>query len=427
MPQFGRWAAWLAAALILAAGAIYFATFGGGGRTTRDAVGPTTFSRSAIGHAGIADMLRRLDIGVTKSVSNSASKVRSDGVLVIAEPDASVPAQQLRLLLTARTVLIVLPKRVGRRSRKQPAWIEWTAPMPESAVTAALDVLGVKAEAVRVQSVGGWLHNEVGTAPAIDAPVQLVKSPRLRAVISSGDGMLVGEVRTNAGRLFVLADPDVLENHGIAQPANAAFAVALVNFMRGRNGNVVFDETVHGYGQGTAAPWAVLFEFPFVLVTLQGAIAVALLLWATMGRFGAPLPPVAALTSGKQGLIENTATLFEFAGYQAAIVQRYVHAIMRDAARQLHAPTGLSDAEVAAWLDRVGAAHKVDVTCAALLARAQDLHRRGGRGHGDPALLASLAGDTYRWKREIIDGRPGHSGDGGRHPRRSSQGGGRPG
>ena len=51
--------AWIGAALLTFAAALYF--MGGGGRESGgDAVGPSTFSRSAIGYAGIAEILRRL-------------------------------------------------------------------------------------------------------------------------------------------------------------------------------------------------------------------------------------------------------------------------------------------------------------------------------------------------------------------------------
>jgi len=409
--------AWLAVALLLAAAAFYFSFFG---HSRPDAVGPSTFSRSALGHAGIADMLRRLGFTVVKSRSDSLAKLRRDGVLVVAEPSLSKP-QQVQPLLLSRNVLLVLPKRTGRRSEDRPEWVDRTMVLPVASAAAVLRLANVKAEVARAASGSAWSRNELGPAPKIAGQVQLIKSTELRPIVANDDGMLVGELRTNTRRLWILADPDVLENHGIGEADNAAFALALINGLRGRNGNVVFDETVHGYAELTGAPWELLFEFPFVLATLQGVFAVALLLWATMGRFGAPLPPP-ALESGKHGLIQNTAKLFEFAGYQTVMVQRYVQAIVRDVARQLHGPAAMKEADAAAWLDRVGRARGVDISCAALLSRAGELDRRR-----DGATLASLARDTYRWKREIVDGGPGHSRRHRVDTRRSAEGGGRPG
>ena len=410
--------AWVVVAVLLAAAAFYFGAVDQG---RPDAVGPSTFSRSALGHAGIADMLRRLGFTVVKSRSDSLGRLRPDGVLVVAEPNISKP-QDVQPLLLARNVLLVLPKRVGLRSRDRPEWVERTMVIPVARAAAVLTLPNVKAEVVRAEAGAAWSRNELGPAPKIAGSVQLIKSTALRPVVATDNGMLVGELRINTRRLWVLSDPDVLENHGIGEADNAAFALALINGLRGRNGNVVFDETVHGYAEPAGKPWQLLFEFPFVLATLQGVIAVGLLLWATMGRFGAPLPPPLALESGKHGLIQNTAKLFEFAGYQAVMVQRYVQAVVRDVARQLHGPAALTEADAAAWLDRVGRARGVDISCAALLLRASDLDRRR-----DGATLASLARDTYRWKREIVDGGPGHSRRHRGDTRRSAEGGGRPG
>ena len=88
-------AAWLALALILCAGAVYFGIFGGES-SNADTSGPSSFSRSAIGYAGFADIMRRLGIRVVKSRYASLSKVSPDGVLIVTEPPASLGTPQLR-------------------------------------------------------------------------------------------------------------------------------------------------------------------------------------------------------------------------------------------------------------------------------------------------------------------------------------------
>ena len=75
-----------------------------------------------------------------------------------------------------------------------------------------------------------------------------------------------------------------------------------------------------------------------MLATAQGVLAIALLLWATLGRFGAPEPAPPALEAGKRGLLRNIAKLLDFTGHHEIVVQRYVQETLRDAARQLHAP-----------------------------------------------------------------------------------------
>ena len=127
----------------------------------------------------------------------------------------------------------------------------------------------------------------------------------------------------------------------------------------------MFDETVHGFVGEPANPLLLLFRFPFVMATIQGAIAIALLLWATLGRFGAPQPAPPPLSAGRQGLLENIAKLVEFTGHQEVMIRRYVLETVRDVARQLHAPRELSTAALIGWLQRVGAARGVAIDCGA--------------------------------------------------------------
>ena len=147
---------------------------------------------------------------------------------------------------------------------------------------------------------------------------------------------------------------------------------------------------------------------PFVMATIQGVIAIALLLWATLGRFGTAQPAPAAISSGRQGLLENIAQLVEFSGHQETMVKRYVLETLRDAGRQLHAPRGLSTAALIGWLQRVGAARGVETDCVALVGEAATLD--DGRRH-DPASLVRLARGIHRWKGEIINGLSRHPRD----------------
>jgi hypothetical protein len=407
--------AWIAAVIILVVATIALAVFGGGRTET---TGPSAFSRSAIGYAGIADLMHRLGARVIKSRGHSLAKLDPAGVLVVAEP-SGVPAQQMSALMNAHTVLFVLPKWVGQPSQKHRGWISAAREVPENVARWALP--GVNLEVVRVPRANGWTKNEIGRVPVIAAGgVQLIKSSRLRPVIGNENGMLVGELRSGARRLWILADPDPMQNHGLADPANAVFSVALLDALRAADGNVVFDEVVHGFAEKESSPLRMLFEFPFVLATIQGAIAVALLLWATMRRFGAPLSPPVELKSGKRSLIEATANLLDFARHRPIIIQRYVHAIVQDVGRQLHAPAGLGEAALVDWLRRSGRARDAAIDCGAVVRRVDELVA-GGRSASAP--LALLARDIFRWKREVIDAGSRHSRIDRGDPQRGRQGG----
>ena len=146
-----------------------------------------------------------------------------------------------------------------------------------------------------------------------------------------------------------------------------------------------------------------------MLATIQGVIAVALLLWATLGRFGAPqsLPP--PLNAGTSGLLQNMASLIEFTGHQETVMSSATCLeTVRDVGRQLHAPRGISATALVAWLQRVGSARGVETIAARSSARSKTW-RRVAAGIRRP--WCGWRVEIHRWKGEIIDGRVRHPRD----------------
>jgi hypothetical protein len=393
-------AGWAAAAVVVFAASLFF--MGGGQLGDPAAIGPSTFSRSAIGYAGIADVLQRSNIPVVKSRYNSLEKASRGSIMVIAEPNPGNQSEEtIRTLLKADTILIVLPKWGGLRSEKKPEWLAQVSQRNIGAAEWTLRLVAPRGEVVREAAKVSWTTNALGLAPNVVEPVQLVRGDRLVPIIAAEQGMLVGEIRDRNRLIWILSDPDVIANHGLARAGNAALAMGLIARLRGPNGVVVFDETIHGFVAGPSNPFLLMFRFPFVIATAQAAIAIALLLWASMARFGAPQAAPAALTAGRRGLLLNVASLIEFTGHRQVIIRRYIQETIRDVARQLHAPEGLAGEQLIAWLQRVGAARGVDVDCGAVARRTAELTDARRR---DLTPLVRLARDIYRWKREIIDG-----------------------
>jgi hypothetical protein len=397
---------WIAGAIVIFAASLYL--MGSKEYEGPEAAGASTYSRSAIGHAGIFDVLQRLDIPVIKSLSNSMEKVGAGGVLVLAEPRASFRQDDLISKLKAERVLLVLPKWVGLPSDRHPGWVREVRARGTSDPSSVVDLVASRMEVVREDGPVLWTTNELDLRPDVVQPTQLMRGTGLRPVIAGDKGMLVGELVERNRRVLVLSDPDVIANHGLARQGNAALAVALVKRLRGANGTVVFDETIHGYTAPAENPFALLFRFPFVIATVQGLIAVGLLLWATLGRFGAPQSAPPPLSAGRAGLLQNMAKLIEFTGHQQVMIRRYVEETLRHVARQLHAPRSLAGDALVAWLKRVGGARGVSVDCASLLQQAREL---GAAGRRDQASLVRLARETHRWQGEMLDGRTRHPRD----------------
>jgi hypothetical protein len=395
---------WISAAVALFAVSLYF--MGSSEVSTSDRTGPSAFSRSAIGYAGIAEVLAGLGVAVVKSRYNSLEKLSPGSVLVIAEPRISARSEMtVRTLLAAEKILLVLPKWSGPPSEDHPGWLSSIGERSSADAQWTLGLVAPGATLSRERGTVAWTTNELNLVPSLDPPIQLIRGPRFRPIVGSDQGMLISEIVDRNRQIWVLSDPDVIANRGFGRDDNAALSVAAIERLRGNAGSVVFDETVHGFEASPASPFLLLFRFPFVVATAQGLIAVALLLWATLARFGAPQPMPPPLSAGRSGLLLNTASMIEDTGHQEAIVRRYVDETVRDVGRQLHAPREISGNALVAWLERVGSTRGVENDCGAVIKELAGV--TGGRWR-NISLLLRLARRIHQWKGEIIDGRVGH-------------------
>ena len=179
-------AAWLTIAILLFAATLYFMFFG----HPNTPVGPSAFSRSAIGYAGIADVMHRLGARIVKSRSAPLGKLDPDGVLVIAAPLPSTSPEQLRSLFTAGRVLLVLPKWTGNPSEQTAGWIEDASLLEEDAARKVARIAVPGAEIVRVPSVANWSPNEIGSVPSITGSTQLINKVPQRLVVYADASLL---------------------------------------------------------------------------------------------------------------------------------------------------------------------------------------------------------------------------------------------
>ncbi len=359
-----------------------------------------TFSVSAIGHRALVETLERLDVPVIVSRYRSAEKARSGTVLVVAEPtNRALSDAEFESLFDAPNVLYVLPKRRGEPADDNPAWLRSVDWVDLGDVERALRVVHSGGRIQRHDGRVRWATNRLGPNPEIDQP-QLIASGSLRPIVAGDGGILVGETRRGDSRIWVLSDPDILANHGLASGDNAALVVALLDGLRRPGGAVVFDETHHGFVQRPSL-WRSAFRLPFAIVSVQALIAMAVLMWAAAGRFGAPVPVPKPYKSGKAALIDNAANLVETGGLTGDVFARYVASVQRDVARRLHAPRRFDARELVDWLDRIGRARGLDETLGTLIREADDLMHRA---RADDARFLRVARRLNRWRQEMIDG-----------------------
>lgn len=368
---------------------------------TEGTYGTNAYSYSAIGHRAWSEILQDLEVPVLLSRNDSAAKAwEGDGLLVLAQPYSSADAlESLELMFDTDRVLLVLPRWSGFPGYENRTWIKVLRELELEDVEKILHVVDEDASIVRSEETPEWRRIAWNSEPSLDG-AQLIKSDEITPIVHSDAGVLLGEYEIGGTSIWVLSDPDIINNSGIDEGDNAAFAVAMVEALRPAGGAAVFDETVHGF---TLSPdlWKALLSFPLNLAVLQGLFAAAILVWAAVGRFGAPLPPRPRLRAGKQVLIANTASLFEYAGNLADILRRYHETCLRDLGRHMHIPRDIRGAALTQWLDQVGGARgtsesysEVNGAVAAAL---------GGPSIAVPALLRAAL-RLHRWKQEMIHG-----------------------
>ncbi len=394
----------LAAALCTLFAASLLLTGMGGREATGLASGANSYSNSAVGHLAFHDLLRGSGYRTMRAEDRPLEAAGEDGVLILAEPAGSLTSEENRnKLATASRILLVLPKWTVRAGERRKDWIGQAELAPLLRVQSALSAAVSGGNVVRTKPPVAYSKTIAAADPTVQGDIQLIKGSNLTPLISTPDGILLGELRQGDRRIFVLADPDPIENHSIGKGANAAFARDIVAaLLDGKNRPLVFDETIHGFRRSPPNLLKFLYEFPLNLVLIQVLAAVALLLWAAMGRFGAPLPAPRRLDAGRHALIGSAAALVDYAGHHAAILQRYIAMTLQDAARILRAPAGLEGNDLTAWLARASEARGIDPkpllglgastlssrNLASLLAAAQALHHwRKDLPHGTPRRL----------------------------------------
>ncbi|MHC4959069.1 MAG: DUF4350 domain-containing protein [Planctomycetota bacterium] len=389
---------------------LIWGVFGGEIRPTSSAQADS-FSRSALGHSAFVALLRELGIDTIVSRNNSGAKAGRRAALVVAEPhvnDNGLRAGMLRRMLErAENHLLVLPKWKGVEDPEHDGWVKGAKTMWRVRVEKVLSAIGGEVDVVRVDAdvAVGWRTTGLVAKPRLGQP-QLIRGSGIEPLIACDKGVLLGRVPTRIGPVLVLADPDLMSNHGLARPGNAVVMMRVLELLRAdADTPVVLDETLHGFGREPSV-FRALFDFPLLLATLQALAIVALLLWAAMGRFGPPQPVDPPLGAGKETLIRNTAALFARGGHAGHAVARYLAQVTQETHRQLHAPARFSPEQAEAWLDKVAATRGIKPPLSSLRERVEALGAAGG-DHSRRALVA--ARHIHRWKEEMFRGRSHHS------------------
>jgi len=265
----------------------------------------------------------------------------------------------------AKPTLFILPKWDTVNDSAHRGWVRGLGLIDSSEPTGVL-APGINFAIRRYRSDGSALRSS-GLPPAIHftAPrtIQAITGVTLgenqskdalplRPLVSdTRGGILLAQLGNQ--NLFVLADPDLLNNLGMRDPAQAAAALALLDWLNSTEAEgIAFDVSFNGLGHSNS-PLKLLFEPPFAALTLGIAAALLLTGWHALARFGAARPAVRAIAFGKTALVDNSAALMRKARRESRMGGRYAAMIRDRAARAFGAPARLQGDALDAYLDEL--------------------------------------------------------------------------
>jgi len=357
----------------------------------RDRAGDHPFSTSAIGYNGIVELLEAQ--GYPVEISRFKSNLDSHYGLMVLTLSRRGMQKALEEYDLQPDTLIVLPKWSGMVDWADPSRMKDTDLSQESSITSLLEALGIEAEVVRTD-VPDRVTTPFGRmALKPDLKLQLIQSEEITPIVRTREGALLSEL---SGRgVYILSDPDLINTFGLSERENARFAMQMFNMMRyDEDEPIIFDATLHGFTRSENL-LQMMFDIPFLGVTLVALAAALLLGWAASIRFGPPARETRAIALGKQALADNSAGLVSMARRETRMAPGYLSLIRRRLARQIGAPRNLTEAQLSELFDRLGPEEVSGKTFSQIEA--------GLRG---PAAsredLMHKARDLWRWRRDIL-------------------------
>jgi len=381
--------------------------------------GGHALSTSAIGYAGIVRLLRATGVPVTLSRGRSGSTA-ADSLLImtpavggnpdqiadrIGNIDDGRPGRRNRPDAVLGPVLIVLPKWTAVPETRHQGWVTTVGALPDGEVLKILPrPLRNDVALNRLQSAD-WVHLRRPGGRIVGRPVRVeslqtlsgpaFSGPAWIPVLTDASGAVILAMKQGTWT-YVLADPDLINTQGLKSLAGSETALAIIDLVRAEGSPVIFDLTQHGF-QRTRSLLRLMLEPPLLGVTLLLAALATLAGFQAVVRFGPAQETNRAVALGKRALADNTAGLIRLARREHRMAGPYALLMRAAVARAIGAPRTLSEAELDAFLDRVGVMTGTSVRYSDLAASAAAANT--------PHDLMKVARDLHRWKQELTHGR----------------------
>jgi hypothetical protein len=334
-------------------------------------------SKSAIGYSGAVRLARAQGKLVTVSRGEPSGL---SAALVVLTPEKEIEFAAIDRLAHSNT-LIVLPKWIPLASQKQSGWVRESMPMGEEWFDEILSQIAPKAtikqhnapiapELLFDATAGETPVNPGTLRPGKITSLQSISGPDLMPVLTTRDGKTVlALVRRQEGtRIYILSEPDLLNNQGIADVATARAGMALLGAFIEPGSPIAFDVTLNGFERSRSLMRLAL-EPPLLAATLSFAIVAAMLAWRAATRSGPTARTTRAIALGKRALADNSAALIRLTGRDHTMAPRYAQMVRMVVAESMQISRDAGET-TAAELDRIARSCGVRATYSELAAEA---------------------------------------------------------
>lgn len=304
--------------------------------------GSHALSNAATGFSGLVRLAEAT--GRNPTIIRNVTDLKDENLAVVTPQDSSANLSKILETRGPRATLVVLPKWLTLPDEDHPGWVRVASldypSDPEGVLAPTIDL-----KIARSKGRGEALFN---TEPAMPrdvqflapAVVQTMRGPHLQPLITTPSGGIVLG-RVSGRNLYVLSEPDLINNHGMGDQRQARSALALLDYLNSTGANaVLFDVTANGLGR-SRSPLKLAFDAPFLAVTLTIFAAMLLAAWQALNRFGPVRRRERAIAFGKAALVDNCAALIRKAGREARLGNRYVELIRERATALFRLPPTL--------------------------------------------------------------------------------------
>ncbi|RAK64783.1 hypothetical protein [Phenylobacterium kunshanense] len=348
-------------------------------------------SKSAVGYAGAPIFMKAA--GAPVVVSRIRPSQPADSVVILT-PEMGLSPKELQAYPKGALTLIVLPKWLAAPDPIRRGFVRKVGVMPgDRGLTALLASYAPKTEVTyRKGRSRPVLRGADG--PFADVPAMRTGEIDSLATIGGqgwtpllvddqGRAVLVRSTKTPS--IWVLAEPDLLNNQGLASRDTARAALSILQTARGER-SLLFDVTLNGYERGRGLG-RLMLEPPWLAATLIAVAAGLLMGLHALARFGQPRRRGRAFALGARALVDNSADLIRAARKEHELAPAY-------AALTRAAVTRGAGGHVAeeGWLDELAARRGVS-SPAELAAEADAAANRDD--------LLAVARKLHEWRGEM--------------------------